>query len=264
MTGRRADGWPGNASGAHPRGADRAVTMALAALFATGATFTTAGVAGAYRTGPPPAHTGAFGEPHCGACHFDAIRDDDRGGVVIRGPDAYRPGETYTVVVELTHPALDAAGFQLTARLADGPRGGEQAGSLEPMDGRTRVQVAESGVAYAAHAMDGVAPTSEGTARWELRWTAPGAATRDAGTSPGTGPGTVAFDVAAQVANDDDSEFGERYYGARRVAVSSVGACRGTTTADPVLLEAPAAPLTTRRCGSPSASPGPASSPSWP
>lgn len=167
-----------------------------------------AGGAVAYRAGPPPGHTGAFGEPDCGACHFDAIRDDDAGFVVIHAPDSYEPGTSYEVVVKLRHPDLEAAGFQLSMRFLDGPRAGKQAGALEPVSDRTRVERSIDGVAYASHSAAGAAPEASGRARWTVRWTAP--AHEDAVA--------VAIDVAAQVANDDDSEFGERLYRFRHIA----------------------------------------------
>lgn len=163
----------------------------------------------AYRAGPPPGYTGAFGEPDCGECHFDAIRDDEAGAVEIRAPANYEPGRTYEIVVKLAHPRVPAAGFQLTARFLDGTDAGRQAGRLEPGNDRTRVETGDDGVVYASHGAAGVEPESPELARWTLRWTAP--AEHDA-VAP------VAFDVAAQVANDDDSEFGERLYRSRHIA----------------------------------------------
>lgn len=181
-----------------------------------------AGAAGAvvvYRAGPPPAHTGAFGEPDCGECHFDAARNDREGSARILAPDSYQPGHSHTLTVELRRPALAAAGFQLSARYLHGPAAGEQAGTLESLDGRTAVEITEEGIMYASHTAAGAAPgpgnhaahgdesgvAEHGVARWTLRWTAP------------ADGGDVAFDLAAQVANDDDSEFGETLYTSRRV-----------------------------------------------
>ena len=157
----------------------------------------TLGAGFAYRDGPPPAHTGAFGEPDCGACHFDAARDGD-GRVAIAVPAAYEPGRTYDIEVTLEHPELEAAGFQLSTRFASGSRAGEQAGELAAPSERTRVQAGDNGVLYASHTAAGANPEQPGSARWTVRWTAP-PARHD-----------VAFDVAANAANDDVSEFGDR------------------------------------------------------
>lgn len=181
---------------ARPGVARTAIALAAALLTATAA---------AYRTGPPPGHTGAFGEPDCGECHFDAVRDDSTGVVEIEAPTRFHPGSSYEITVLLRHPELQAAGFQLTTRFVDGDRAGEQAGKLEPAGPRTRVQAGETGVAYLSHTAQGTIPEEAGRATWTGRWTAP------------AGAGAVAVDVAAQVANDDDSEFGERLYRERRV-----------------------------------------------
>jgi hypothetical protein len=177
----------------------RASVLALASTLAV----TAVGAAAAYREGPPPGHTGAFGEPDCAACHFDADRADTAGSLEVRGPPVYAPGARETLDVVLRHPSLAAGGFQLTARFLEGTRAGEQAGSLAAATVRTRIQTDDRGVQYASHSEAGAGPTGHGTARWTLRW-----------VTPGDG-GPVAIDVAAQVANDDDSEFGERLYRAR-------------------------------------------------
>lgn len=125
--------------------------------------------------------------------------------------------------MELRRPALAAAGFQLSARYLHGRAAGEQAGTLESLDGRTAVEITEEGIMYASHTVAGAGPAGArdhaagcddsgvvegsvaGVARWTLHWTAP------------ADGGDVAFDLAAQVANDNDSEFGETLYTARRV-----------------------------------------------
>ena len=185
----------------------------------------------AYRDGPPPAHTGAFGEPDCGACHFDAARDDAEGEVDLQAPDRYRPGRAYDLEVGIRRPGIAAGGFQLSARFADGPEAGGPAGTLEPLTPRTGIR-REGGVAYASHTADGVSAEQAGEIRWAVRWTAPCRAR-----------GPVAFDVAAQAANDDDSEFGERLYTTRRVA----GPVRADRTPPAALRDrsTPDAPLST-------------------
>lgn len=213
-----------------------APTLALV-LCATGAAATAA-----YRAGPPPGHTGAFGEPDCASCHFDAIEDDERGGVVIRAPGMYEAGRTYSITIELRHPELEAGGFQLTARFADaagaretgvekelrkdggnaggnagentGENGGRQAGTLKAGGATTRV-LGGRGIEYASHTAESVVASERGVMTWELQWTAPAAAA------------AVALDVAAQMANDDDSEFGERLYRARHLVRAAPGSQGG-------------------------------------
>ena len=68
-------------------------------------------VGAVYLDGPPPGHTGGFGEPTCAVCHFDVPEPDPAGGLVIEGvPEAFTPGERYLLTV-----AAAAAG--------DGPEG---------------------------------------------------------------------------------------------------------------------------------------------
>ncbi|QXD17168.1 hypothetical protein GQ464_006280 [Rhodocaloribacter litoris] len=148
-----------------------------------------------YADGPPPAHTGGFGEPTCYACHFDGPETPSAGSLTLDGlPAAYEPGAGYLLTVTLAHPGLGAAGFQLSARLADG----QPAGTLTPGNARVQVQHVEAtGMVYAAHTKAGTGLTAPDTARWTLRWTAP------------TAGGPVVFHLAANAANGDDSAFGD-------------------------------------------------------
>jgi hypothetical protein len=156
----------------------------------------------AYREGPLPAMTGGFGEPSCRLCHFDNRLNDPAGRVEIAGvPARYEAGRPYVLTVGVRRAGIHVAGFEMTARAADGPRAGQQAGSLVGPDRLTRV-VFEPGatVQYLQHTRPGsAAPSGEG--RWTIRWTAP---------SPPMG--TVAFHVAANAANDDASPLGDFIY----------------------------------------------------
>jgi hypothetical protein len=172
-------------------------------LTATALLLAVASSAAAYRNGAPIGHTGGFGEPHCGACHFDPARTAGQGEAGIDAPALYRPGEIYQIEAVLRDPDLAAAGFQLTVRYADG-RAGRQAGRLAPADERTQVSVGTDGVIYAGHTEAG-AVADGGAVSWTLRWTAPDHA------------GPVIFHLAANAANDDESEFGDRIYLAERV-----------------------------------------------
>lgn len=144
-----------------------------------------AGTVAAHPDGAPPAHTGGFGEPSCHACHFDAPVEE--AGLRIEGlPDRFAPGERYELELVLEHAELRTAGFQLAVRDTDG----RQAGSVEPADEET-ARIEHDGVGYLSHAR-------AGDGRWRFIWTAP------------DGVAEVVFDVAANAANDDRSEFGDR------------------------------------------------------
>lgn len=192
----------------------------LAASLAAGAALGWAG--SPYRDGPPPGHTGGFGEPVCDECHFGAPLNDSTGTLALEAPSVYEAGQSYRLVVRLEQPVMEVAGFQLAVRFADGKSSGTQAGIVSPGDARTTVTVdAASGVAYGHHTVAGTAPTAPGSARWVVEWVAPAA---DA---------AVVVHVAANAANDDASEFGDLVYATSRriqpAQVSKPGPTRGAS-----------------------------------
>ena len=186
-----------------PRSVDRSRAWAPPLVAATLAITATAAAAGGstallYREGPPPAHTGGFGEPTCAECHFGGPVDGNRGTLTAEVPAAYEPGRTYRVAIELRHPDMAAAGFQLAVRFADEPRQGQQAGTLRSTGPRTGVTAdTATGVQYGQQTPAGAALSGAGKARWVLEWAAP----------PATGD--IVINVAANAANDDASEFGD-------------------------------------------------------
>jgi hypothetical protein len=154
----------------------------------------------AHREGPPPGHTGGFGEPTCHTCHFDNPVDARPGALVLAGvPERYQPGLDYAIGVVLARPGLLSAGFQISARFADG----RQAGTfrVSPADARRVGVAAENGVQYGHHLEDGIDPAAADTARWTLLWTAPAAAA-----------GTITFHATANAGNDDWSPLGDFIY----------------------------------------------------
>lgn len=180
----------------------------MAALAAGAALSALPPAAAAYRTGPPAAHTGGFGEPTCATCHFQdgAATIDEGAALGIDAPDRYEPGATYDVRITLTDPDAEAAGFQLAVRFADGSAAGSQAGSLAGGDSTVRILTGEAGVEYASQTEIGTRLREPGHALWIVRWTAPA----------GAEGGTVVFHAAGNAANDDDSEFGDRIHLAER------------------------------------------------
>jgi virginiamycin B lyase len=184
----------------HRAGSDRLVRQRAALLVTLGGCGLLVGAAhAAYDMRPPLAHTGGFGEETCRVCHFDGPELPREGAVTLGGvPERYRPGAVYRIEVTLVDSAARLGGFQLAARVAQGPHAGAQAGTLCATDARVAVQAdTGSGVQYASH--DGAAPAD--SLRWTLAWRAPA---KDAGA--------VVFHVAANAANDDDSVFGDRIH----------------------------------------------------
>lgn len=152
--------------------------------------------AAAYEDGPPPGYTGGFGEPTCADCHFDG--GTGAGEVRIEGlPDTYQPGASYTIRVVLAGAGAVRAGYQLAARSGSA---GAQAGSLEPMDSRSRV-TEHAGLQYVHHTLAGAAADASSDVEWAIRWTAPACPDVD-----------VVFNVAANAADGDASQLGDRIH----------------------------------------------------
>lgn len=166
-----------------------------------------------YADGPPAAHTGGFGEPTCLRCHADAPPNDGAARLTLDGgPETCAPGQSYPLTLRLARAEMARAGFQMSARFATGPSAGEQAGALSAADdrvqvvaGRARTAAGDSTlVEYAQHTVPGTRLVGTDSAAWTIGWTVPEEAT-----------GPVVFHVAANAANDDDSEFGDHIVTAR-------------------------------------------------
>lgn len=151
-----------------------------------------------YSNGPPPGYTGGFGEPTCRACHAGAELAP-AGALNLDLPAVCAAGARYRVGVTLRDSSLRRGGFQLAARIAEGERTGEQAGTLRATDGRVAIIVGARDVLYAQHTKDGSTVDAD-SATWTLEWVAPARA---------AGEAHIAFHVAANVANDDASELGD-------------------------------------------------------
>ena len=165
----------------------------------------------AYRDGPLPAMTGGFGEETCAKCHFDHALNDPGGSLKIDGvPERVEPGHEYAITIAVTHAATKRAGFELSARHADGPDAGTQAGTFRAPDARTRVISAPGGaIQYIQHTKLGSDLAGPDEGRWTIYWTAP---------SPAVG--RIIFHAAANAANDDESALGDFIYTASKLAHS--------------------------------------------
>lgn len=150
-----------------------------------------------YRDGPPPGHTGGFGQPSCRLCHFDQPLNAPGGLLRITGlPErGYLPGRRYALTIEITRPGTARAGFQLAARQVET---GVSVGRLFPHNARVQIVTDSAGIRYAEHTEQGTQLEDPNRARWGFDWQAP--------TAPA---GAVWFHVAGNAANDDASEFGD-------------------------------------------------------
>jgi hypothetical protein len=150
----------------------------------------------AHAEGPPAGHTGGFGEPTCQACHMEYDLNLPGGDLGLEGwPEAYRPGEVYTVTVVLRVDGMSLAGFQLAVR----HESGRQAGGFVALDGRVAVRDS-AGVEYAQHTRAGTDVADGRVASWNLQWVAPAEG------------GAVHAHLSANSSNGDDSPFGDLVY----------------------------------------------------
>lgn len=153
-----------------------------------------------YADGPPPGHTGGFGEPTCIQCHADQPDGHPRLVIAIAGlPEGHVGGRVYHLTMIVAHPEMKAAGFQFSARYDSGDRAGRQAGQIasprhENQFRPVRAITDSIGVVYVSHAL----PVEGDSVVWSVRWTAP------------ESEDPVVFHLAANASNFDDSEFGDR------------------------------------------------------
>ncbi len=155
-----------------------------------------------YADGPPLAHTGGFGEPTCQACHTEFDLNAPGGEVGVEGfPQFYQRGESYQLTVTVTGEGQGSAGFQLSARFAEGAARGRQAGSLMSTDLRTVVKLEERlGIEYIQHTPEGVGLDPRGRGHWTFEWRAPERAE------------PVSLHLVVNSGNGDNSPFGDIIY----------------------------------------------------
>ena len=160
--------------------------------------------------GPQPGSTGVprgggfEAEPTCTSCHTGfPLNSDGRGQLSLSGvPARYRPGERYTLVLELRHPDEERKrwGFQLTAVSAKTLTG---AGAFVVID-TPNTQLIRGTVGnreYMSHSYYGTGVDEVGGRSWSFDWIAPAPAV-----------GRVAFYGVGNASNLDGSKEGDRIY----------------------------------------------------
>lgn len=142
-------------------------------------------------------YTGGFGEQSCHSCHFDYELNQPEGELIVSGiEEIYKARKEYKISLMVKREDMSRAGFQMTARFEDG----SQAGSFTITDELTTTPNIENGVTYLQHAAGKV--EAEGVEKkWQITWTAPGQSSD-----------SVIFNIAANAANGDASEFGDWIY----------------------------------------------------
>lgn len=152
------------------------------------------------------AFTGGFGEETCRSCHFDYDLNPEGGSLNVTGiPKKISGRERLNIEVTVEREALGASGFQLSARYPDG----SQAGSFD-IAGKDRIMFSTSvpdSLEYVQHSEAGTEPTEENSSSWILIWKVPESVS-----------GPIIFNIIANAANGDQSEFGDFIY-AREIKV---------------------------------------------
>ncbi|MDR8391226.1 hypothetical protein NC796_08760 [Aliifodinibius sp. S!AR15-10] len=141
------------------------------------------------------AFTGGFGEDTCHSCHFDYPLNHDEGKLSVDGfPQEYKSGQSYMIRIHIERPGLAKAGFQLTARFADG----WQAGMFSPQSDRTQfTSNTPDSIQYLQHSAKGTELTGNESTYWQFKWIAP------------QRQDEVQIHLAANAANGDASEFSD-------------------------------------------------------
>jgi hypothetical protein len=144
------------------------------------------------------AFTGGFNEPSCHSCHFDYDLNKSEGNLSITGIESIiTPSLKIQINVSVTRPDLGKAGFQITSRYDDGT----QAGHFQLNENVSLTPNTPGDIAYLQHAVGNVEP-SVSKKTWSFIWTAPDTIKSD----------SIIFNIAANAANGDASEFGDWIY----------------------------------------------------
>ncbi|SMO47164.1 choice-of-anchor V domain-containing protein [Fodinibius sediminis] len=181
------------------------VTIAAGLLFSAGQSATRT-ASPAYPEHLTGAFTGGFGEQTCRSCHFDYELNPAGGQLSVTGiPETIDRGERIEIQLRLTRDQMGRAGFQLAARYEDGI----QAGSFDISESNRIILTpsAPDSLEYVQHSSAGSKPLGDGRTSWTVNWKAPERIT-----------GNVVFNVVANAANGDQSEFGDFIY-AREIRV---------------------------------------------
>ncbi len=161
--------------------------------------------------GADPRLTGAPGESTCTSCHSGTALNGGPGSVkvVLSGAATYTPGVTQRISVQVSDPNQRRWGFEFTARLVSNLTGG-QAGDLASIDSNTRVMCSNgrtkpcatsSPIQFITHTLAGTRSGTTGGVSFDFDW-----------TPPATDQGNVRFYVAANAANNSNTDSGDRIY----------------------------------------------------
>jgi uncharacterized protein (TIGR03437 family) len=162
-----------------------------------------------YATGPDPRKTGAPGDQTCAqaGCHVGTAVNGGGGSLALTSAtgDTYTPGQQQTLTLRITDSTARAYGFQASARLDSNPSNG-QAGTFTA--GPQQIVICENGSVRGTSGCPASAPVQFlehnrpfSTNTISISWTAP---------SSDLGPITIY--AAANAANNNGAETGDRIY----------------------------------------------------
>ncbi|TVP45875.1 MAG: hypothetical protein EA350_08275 [Gemmatimonadales bacterium] len=186
---------------------------ALASAAPSSLTVAFHGLGSTFPDGAPARVAGGFGGDTCLACHWEFDDAEDAvGSLQVSGvPEAWKPGERYTLDIEVKRPGMVVGGFQLAARFTSDTT---QAGAFripEQESGRIAV-LDEGGLLFAQHTEDGIpAENGAGRVRWSVIWEAPD---EEAPGRPIPGTAEVVLNVSAVAGDGDRSQMGDYVYSA--------------------------------------------------
>lgn len=164
----------------------------------------------AFATGPDPRKTNAPGDQNCtqAACHVGTALNAGGGNVRLEFADGmtYSPGQRKRITVIITDSAARVYGFQMSSRPASNAQNG-QAGTFTTVTPNTEIICENASLRPAAGCpasaplefIQHTQPRSEG--RFEVDWTA-----------PDSDLGDINFYVAANAANGNTQNTGDRIY----------------------------------------------------
>jgi uncharacterized protein (TIGR03437 family) len=168
-----------------------------------------------FASGPPARHTGAPGENTCAECHTGS-NNPTAGNIEVtfEGGNTYTPGQAKNITVRITQ-RQNVHGFQMSARQAAST--GTQAGTFTAGSGMRVIcgddsprQGTSCPSNNALEFIEHITPNPQG--EWTFQWTAPSEAVGD-----------VRFFVAANAANGNGANTGDRIYTANFTLTAAQG-----------------------------------------
>jgi uncharacterized protein (TIGR03437 family) len=178
----------------------------------------------AVASGPTPRRTGAPGDTTCAEvqCHVGTAVNANGNKIeaAFAGGTSYVPGERQRITIRITEPAR-VYGFQMSARLGSDEANG-QAGRFTTAEAGTWVQCADGSERDRAP-LNGTCRAGQTLEFIEHNMPKPAGEFAVDWTPPATDVGPIKFYVAANAANGNTNELGDKIYTASFTLTPSAG-----------------------------------------